>query len=349
MLNREQRITLLMLNNRRWEENNPIGWLPREIAELIMDIGYDQDPNSEIATALSLAASGQEEDLVVLAEMVKANPRLLLQAGDVVTRGGFFAERKTLYAFFLGEGDPVGAKRIEFGFAGIPDGEKMRICQYEEYRPHIEALAKQIKLKIPAYDLTSLFEMIIKSPLSHVKAMLNKDTNHKSDLSDMFCQFWDAIKLKRKGVGMHYEHYTTLIQAFELRYERWEELSNNYTNYDKCELVWRYVIGRLQLNLPAVDRFGFARAFDDEERTVNYKYSAGSFPDASPQVDFVLSGVGSDIAIFGAGVRTASRGRRRGGAVAWRWKTHVEQKLQICRTYATRAEESVSVVCNVLK
>jgi hypothetical protein len=336
-----------MLNNRKWESNNPVGWLPREVATQIMNIGYDPNPNSVIGTALCLAASAQEQDLVALVEMVKANPKLLLQTGDVVTRGGYFAKRKTLYEFFLGEGDPDGAKRIEFGFAAIPDGEKVRMRQYEEYKPYIEALAKQIELKKPAYDLTPLFEMIIKSPLADVQAILNQDMSHKSDLSKMMCQFWDAIKLKRKGVGMHYEHHTTLMQAFDLRYERWEELSNDYTNYEKCDLVWRYVIGRLQLNLPAVDRFGFARAFDDEERTVNYKYSAGAFPDAVGNTDLVLSGVGSDMAIYGGA--WAVGGAWRSGEAARRWKTHVEQKLQICRTYAARAEESVSVMCNVLK
>ncbi len=48
--------------------------------------------------------------------------------------------------------DPNPQKKIEFGFANVPNGENERIGQYERYRPHIEALAKQIESKQPAFD-----------------------------------------------------------------------------------------------------------------------------------------------------------------------------------------------------
>lgn len=296
MLTREQVYTLLMLRNR---EGNILSGLPDELICHISDFG--QGPNSKIARALRLAASGVEEDMVKLVAMVKANPRLLLQAGNVMTRGGVFVTRTTLYEFFLGEGDPVGAKRIEFGFALITNGENERIRQYERYRPHIKALAKQIKSKQPAFDLTPLLDTIKKSSPADITAALNKDMSHNSELRDALIAFRNAVRPKRKTVGMHYEHYTTLQQAFDLLYDEWEELSHNCRHYDKCYLVWRQIIGYLERSLPTVDRIAFARAFSDKERTLKYKYAnKGSFPDCrDAEGDLKLAGLGFDRAIFG--------------------------------------------------
>ena len=91
--------------------------VPLDVIRYISDFG--QDPNNEIHVALRLAASGLQADIDLLVEMVRANPRLLLQAGNVRTRGGVEVIRTTLYEFFLGEGDPDGAKAIEFGFAEL--------------------------------------------------------------------------------------------------------------------------------------------------------------------------------------------------------------------------------------
>ena len=60
-------------------------------------------------------------------------------------------------------------------------------------------------------------------------------------------EFRKAIKPKRKTVGMHYDHYTTLMQAFDLLASEWKELSANETNYDKCRVVYRQIMGILQL------------------------------------------------------------------------------------------------------
>jgi hypothetical protein len=341
MPTREQVYTMFILRNR---EDNLFSVLPDELIYNISDFG--QDPNSEINIALRLAASGLEKDIATLVEMVKANPRLLLQAGNVVNRGGFDARRKTLYEFFLGEGDPASAKRIEFGFAEIPNGENERIRQYERYKPHIEKLAKQIELKKPAFDLKPLIDIIKKSSPADITAALNKDMKHESVLRDMLIAFRNAVRPKREIVGMHYKHYTTLQQALDLLYDEWKELSSNYTNFGKCRLVWRQIIGYLQRSLPAVDRCAFARAFDDEERTLNFKYEDGTFPDVTnidEELDFV--GVGFDEAIFG----WRREGARSSGG--WRralWKTHVEQKLQTCRTYAATPTAS-DRLCNLLK
>ena len=300
MLTREQVYTMLMLRNR---ENNILSVLPDELICQISDFG--QDPDSEIAKALRLAADGMEKALNELAAMLDKNPRLLLQAGNVMTRGGQYVKHVTLYEFFLGAGDPDAAKRIEPYFAKIKDedakpvnGEGECVRQYERYRPHIEALAKQLESKQPAYDLKSLLNSIKQSAAADVLAALNKDMTHESILRDALIQFRKAVRLKKVAVGMHYKHYTTLMQAFDLHYEEWKTLSNNCTNYDKCDLVWRQIIGYLQRGLPHIDRFAFARAFNDKERTLEFRYGSGSFPDTSSG-DSDLSGPGFDVALYG--------------------------------------------------
>ena len=312
MLTREQVYTMLILRQR----GDLFGGQANDIniIRLISDRG--QDPNNDIHVALRLAASGIQSDMDILVDMVRANPRLLLQAGNVRTRGGVEVIRTTLFEFFLGEGDPDGAKVIEFGFAELSkmkdkdgvclDGEKERHRQYERYRPHIEALAKQIESKQPTIDVKPLIDSIKNAKPEDIKAALNKDMTNDSTLCLALKEFRKAIKPKRKTVGMHYDHYTTLMQAFDLLASEWKELSANETNYDKCSVVWRQIIGILQLEgLPAVDRMGFARAFEDKIRTLNYKYDeANSFPDAAVPGDVDgesrRCGVGFDDAIFGS-------------------------------------------------
>lgn len=352
MLTREQVYTMLILRNR----GDLFGGKPNDIniIRLISDCG--QDPDNDIHVALRLAASGLQPDIDLLVEMVRSNPRLLLKAGNVITRGGVEVIRTTLYEFFLGEGDPDGAKAIEFGFAELRnqegvylDGEKERERQYERYRPHIEALAKQIESKQPTIDVKPLIDIIKNAEPDDIRAALNKDMTNDSTLCLALKEFRKAIKPKRKTVGMHYDHYTTLMQAFDLLASEWKELSDNYTNYDKCALVWRQIIGILQLEgLPAVDRMAFARAFEDKIRTLNFKYDeAHSFPDApvSGDVDgeLNLTGLGFDEAIFGCAWRAWARDV---------WKSHVEQKLRACRTYAETAAATATTsdrVHNLLK
>jgi hypothetical protein len=146
--------------------------------------------------------------------------------------------------------------------------------------------------------------------------------NYKSELHEAMCAFRNAVRPKKqKKPGMHYKHYTTLMQAMDLLFSEWKELSNNYTNYDKCDLVWGLIFKYLQISLPPVDRFGFARAFDDNERTAKYLYGNGSFPDAVLDSD-ELDGVSISGAIFGAIGSYAVRA----GRVAGRWKKHMSSK-----------------------
>jgi hypothetical protein len=330
MLSHSQTDQLFALNKDR---TSFFSLLPLDVANLI-SCDYDPDPHSEIAIALRHAASGTKADIDVLVEMVKTNPRLLLQAGDVVTRGGVFVKRIKLYEFFLGEGDPDGAKQIEFGFEKIVTGKEEREHQYERYRPHIEALAKQIEAKQPAYDLRPLIEMIKNSSAADITEALtindpDRVVTRNTELRKELAKFRRAVRPKTKTCGLHYKHYTTLMQAFDLLDNEWQALSNNYTTYDKCRLVWRQIIGYLERSLPAVDRFALARAFDDAERTPNYKYDRGAFLDTSAD-DSELSGIGFDEGIFGGG-RADVRAGVRGGRVClentYRAKTSVLQNL----------------------
>src|SRR3990167_11462847 len=90
MLNRSQIHTLLMLRNRGLKNPKDTTYsifsqLPVELVREISEFGRD---DTEFNKALHHAASAQKEDIAIVVEMVKANPSLLLQTGNVVTRGG---------------------------------------------------------------------------------------------------------------------------------------------------------------------------------------------------------------------------------------------------------------------
>jgi len=91
MITREQIYTMLLLRKRA---GNFFSTLPKDCFNYI--INTDSTPESEINVALRLAASGLKKDMANLVGMVKANPRLLLQAGKVVTHAGIFAKHTTL-------------------------------------------------------------------------------------------------------------------------------------------------------------------------------------------------------------------------------------------------------------
>ena len=355
MITRDQLHAMVLIRQR---EGNFLSALPKPWFDYLTLTKTDEHPKSDINKALRLAASGLTKDIAELVGMIETDPRLLLQAGNVVTRAGILIKRTTLYEFFLGEGDHYAAKQIAFGFANIPNGEGQRSRQYNRYKPYIEALAKQVESKQPTFDLKPLFEMIKKSSVEDIAEALNindlnrtatRNTSHRVALA----QFRKVVTPQESiNVGMHYKHYTTLSQAFDLLDSEWEALSDNNTNYDKCRLVWRQIIGYLQRSLPAVDRFAFARAFDDEERTLNFKYANGSFPDVTHTGDFDLTGLGFDEGIFGRALFALP-------ALAWRlagaapgvreFETHVEQKLQTCRTYATTANSEMARMHDCLK
>lgn len=342
VVSREHMYIMLMLRKR---EGNIFSGLPRDVFFCLMNV--EQYPNSDIAIALRLAADGEEQAINELTAMLDCNPRLLLQAGNVMTRGGLYVKRVTLYEFFLGAGDPGAAARITPYFERIDGGESQRMKQYARYKPHIDGMLTQ-----KPYDLVPLFTILKGSSAADVTALLKDDMTHESNLRDALIKFRsDHAPGKLIKPRMHY-NYKTLEQAFNLLYDEWNSLSNNDSNYDKCDFVARLVIGYLQRGLPAIDRIAFARAFADKERTLNFKYVRGRFPDTSA-VALPGDSLGFSHFIYGGGRRCFGSGRGLCSVVAvFRrfFKIHVEQKLQTYRTYTdTPASARCSRVCDLLR
>jgi hypothetical protein len=315
MLSREQVYTMLMFREKKGNLFSP---LPPELIQRISYFGKDLLMNevdnitgSDIDKALRLAADGQEGALNELTAMLEEEPRLLLEAGNVKTRGGLLVTCTTILEFFITSLDPVAVARVVPYFSKFEGGEAQKENQFARNRPHIDALVKQIEAKLPAYDLRPLFNLLKKSPAADIIEALdinnsNREVTRNTPLRAEFAKFRKAVSVPtKKAAGMQYEHYTTLMQAFDLLFDEheWKELTKGYANYDACDLAWNKIIGRLMDGLPHIGRFGFARAFNDDKRTLSYKYEPdNSFPDASS--DGALTGLGFDFAIFG---RTGGR------------------------------------------
>lgn len=268
----------------------------------------------------------------LLLEMLEKNSRLLLLRGSVKTAGGVEVNDVTIYEFCLGAGDPELAKLVEPYFAKISDekdpifvkliesyfekitgkkdntidGESERQRQYARYKPYIDALVKQVESETPTYDLKPLFKIIIESSAADITEALNINNTNRTvtrntPLRTALAKFRNATKAKKSVKdGMHYEHYTTLQQAFDLFDSKWRKLSNNYRDYDKCRLVWRQIIGWLQRSLPRIDRFEFAGAFKYNGRTTTYIWDKSAcFPDGVLEGNSSFDSLGFDQAIYG--------------------------------------------------
>jgi hypothetical protein len=311
MITRDQIITMLMMSKRK---DTLFFALPTEVINEISEHG--QDPNSEIAKALTHAAYARKEDVEALKKMLDANPRLLLLAGNVQTPGGDEVRRVTLYEFLLGDGDDELAGIVQSYFAQINNGEQEMIRQYERYRPHIEGILTQ-----EPYDLSPLIELIKKATPEQVTALLNKDMTGDNELCKALSQFrkdW-APKVLTKPC-MHY-NYASLQHAFELLDREWANLykaSND--NYDKLHLVWRQLIGFEMRRLPGIDRCVMAQGLYyviDKKESVGRSYTlrdtAGATTFPVTITDDSIGGLGGDFAVdtFGepelVGVRAGAR------------------------------------------
>jgi len=299
MITRDQFYNLMALHQRG---DNVFSTLPPEI--LVEIYKTKSSKNSDIFKALDFAADAEQDAVDNLLVMLDKDPSLVLQAGNVVTRGGNTIIGVTPYEFALGAGDPELAAKIAPYFDKISGGEAERERQYNRYKPHIDAMQTQAP-----YDLNSLIDIITNSPAADVTACLNKNFENESELNNALKKFRadHAPRIIRKPC-MHY-NYSTLQQAFNLLYDKWNALSANETNYDKCRLVYRQIIGYLQRTLPGIDRIGFARAFQNNKRALNYIWADGRFSDVGPDGDLICSGLGFDEFIYGA-----ARGDR-GGAL----------------------------------
>ena len=302
-----------------------------------------------LAKALRHAALATDEDVKALEAMLAANPSLLLISGKVITRGGYVVKDVTIYEFLLGAGDPDFAGKVADYFKKLDNGEEERIKQYAKYQPAIYRMLTQAP-----YDLTNLINIIKASSAEEITEALQKNWREGSELTNALNEFKEKVSVKTiTKPQMHY-NYQTLIYACDLFDREWDNLKEG-NNYDKCRLVWRQVIGYLQRDLPAVDRFAFAQDIyelvenkKNFNRETKYVYDKnGSFPDSICS-DSSSGGLGFDYGIYGGGLW---RGVAGGGdftrAAA---KTYVEQKLQAYKTYAAAPIINTEPeVCNRLR
>lgn len=296
MLTRSQVYTLLLLRHRG---NTLFSRLPIDLIRNISDFG--QDPQSNFAKALHYVAYGELTEAKALLDQ---HPRLVLQAGTVVTPGGLTVIRTTLLECALGAGDPEMAVMILPYFSHVAGGENEKEQQLARYRPCIEGMLNQ-----PPYDLTALIDIIKASSWDAISAALNKEMNRESKLRDALMQFRQEVTPGTvTRPRMHY-HYPTLLHAFEIFYREWNDLEEDVGcgggPRPKCDLVWRQVIGYLQRGLPAVDRFAFARGLYDIvenkapiERVIG---ESGSFWPSAAAVDSDFVGLGFDYGISSGG------------------------------------------------
>ncbi len=245
---------------------------------------------------------------------------LLFSVGTAVTRCGLIVKKKTLLECAIGEGDLEMVELIKSYFPKFAGGEKEMERQFEQYRPCIEAMKDQ-----KADDLKWLFDIIKKSSLKDVLAELAEgdqyDANYQSELRTAFNQFRkQKLDPKVRVVTKPRMHcnYQNLIHAYDMLDSNWDELiEKNATTqeycYDKRRLVARQIIGLIQLlELSSYERYLFARAQVDSmakgqqtkaERSVNYIYDSGSFPDFNAALIKSHSGFGFGFysSIFGGG------------------------------------------------
>ena len=301
MLTREQIQTLIAIRNRPGSVLNPQGIayrLPTDVIRKIANVGFDPDPNSDTATLLRLVAFG---DLANVKAMLDANPALIGKAGHVVTPSGLLVRYVKPYECALGAGNFEMAKLIAGYFDQFTDGAEEKAAQDKKYLPHIEALAAQLESKQPTYDMTSLIQQIIDAPDSEVTAALNKSQDLNIPLCKAIHEFRGAVRpAGQQTAGLHYQHYTTILQVLDLLASKWQSLSKNYTNYARCDLVWDQLFGFLSRSLSFPERCALARACKDNEQTLVCKYNnQETFPESCDRSS-EGSGLGFDFAIFGA-------------------------------------------------
>jgi hypothetical protein len=273
MLNRSQLYALLLA---RKHSGNLFSAVPRDLIALIGS--YCENPRSDISTLLYHIANAH---LLCAEAMLELNPRLVLQAGNVVTPSGLKVVRTTPLECALGAGDPEMVRMIEPHFESdrIEGGAIVREEQYARYRPHIENMLKQ-----KPYDFTLLLTTIKEASSRDVSAALNNNTLHASLLRDVLAQFRKEFTPGKITVGMHF-NYQDLMHACEVFYQKYDYLLNDDDDSRNC-LFSRQVIGFIQRNLPAIDRMAYAQGLHEIvemkaaiKRSLKFSYDRIDFPD----------------------------------------------------------------------
>lgn len=300
MLTREQIITLIVIRNQQGSVLNPKGnayRLPNDVINMIANIGYDPDPNSDTATLLRLVAFG---DLNNVRTMLDNNPNLIGKAGHAVTPSGLLIRYVKPYECALGACNVEMAKLIAGYFDQFTDGAEEKAAQDKKYHHYFASLKAQLESKNPSYDMAPLIQKIIDAPDSEVTAALNKSQDLNIPLCKAINEFRDAVRPRaQQTAGLHYQHYTTILQVLELLDNKWQSLSKSFSNYDRCDLVWIQLFGFLSRSLPFPERCALARACLDKEQTLACKYNnQQSFPESCDR-SYEMNGLGIDYAILG--------------------------------------------------
>ena len=290
--------------------------VPRDVIQYISRLtDAEYDPASDIAKLLHEIAYGNPAAVIA---MLTRNPRLLLEAGDVLDPAGNTIICVTPYECALGAGDDDMAATIAGYFTKIEDGEKERVRQYARYQPDITRLDEMMKAydidsdeptQGSDFDFQSLLGIFIKSPAADVTAALTLNFDHESELANALEAMRSHFSPHVIKGGMHF-NYANLLEAFKVYAREFDKLNSSGNNYDKCDLFWRQVIGYIQRGLPACDRQAFAQGLyqiTHEKKPLNrsfgFTYGGGDFP--ITQGDESRSGLGYE---FGARANWDERG-----------------------------------------
>jgi hypothetical protein len=273
---------------------------------------------SDIERALHHAAFARKEDIARVLAMVKINPRLMLEAGNVLTPAGLLIKGVTIYEFFLGAGDPEAAKCVRDVFfksikeynrkfphdaLSIKQAKNVLYEQYERYRPQIEGMLTQ-----QPDDLSPLIEIIKQASTEDVKALLKNDMTRESPLRDAMIAFrkdWAPSVITEPCMHFNYENLRYLFFILHSQFDALYEADND--NYNKLHLVMRQLIGFKMRRLTGIDRCIFAQSLDEIIREgqpiERISVCQGANPVDFPMTfsDDILTGLGFDcfIDIYG--------------------------------------------------
>lgn len=305
MLVRSQVYTLLT------SKNGFFALLPKDIIHLIQN---SPTPDPDFLITLKNVGNGNLKEVKEKLDKTQSDKkelmRLLIQAGNVVTRSGLQVMGKTLLEVAIGEGDWEMIKLIKTYFLKFEGGQQECESQVERYRPCIQAIATQ-----KPDDLSELFKIIKRSLPQEILEEL-KTGNHynwefQSDVRSALNEF-RAKKLDPKlriitKPRMHC-NYQNVKHIYDMIYKEWGSLTAG--NYYKLYLVLRQILGLTQVvEFPAYERYVYARGQIDAamagepiERSLEYKQQQGQFfPDFNLDNINFHSGVGfnSYIDMFG--------------------------------------------------
>ena len=316
MLTRDKAIAFLIANRRQNGNTFFSGRLPPHIMEKI--ITGDHAPTNDFQSALHHIAWGHLNEAQLLIENNAHNPWFFLQEGTVKTSCGQIIVSKTLLECAIGEGDIGIIAMIKPYFLQFDGGKDAFEKQVEPYRLCINTMDAQEADALTQHHITKLIDIIKNSSLEEVSNELaigkNYDWNYKSVLRDALNQFRkDKLAPCNRILVDHRMHcnYANLAYVFKVIKE-WEQLNLYEDNYLKAKLIYRQIIGFIQLiELPTYDRYVFAQgqmyqgerwAKDDEiVRTLHFKYdkgqrkyTGGEFPHFDASLVDAHSGLGFD-------------------------------------------------------